>query len=79
MVPCLFLVPGMGVSPSRSVLTFVNTEEAAIVALFQQKALQVVRIGALMVNVHSAGETGRVSARADHASAENALQQAIAG
>ena len=45
MVPRLFLVPGMQVSPLRSVMTFVDTEELAIVALFQQKALQAVRIG----------------------------------
>jgi len=44
-VPRVFLVPGMQVSPSRSVLTFVDTEELEIVASFQQKALQSVRIG----------------------------------
>ncbi len=41
----VFLVPGMQVSPSRSVMAFVDTEELTIVAAFQQKALQSVRIG----------------------------------
>jgi multidrug resistance efflux pump len=45
MVPRLFLKPGMQVSPSRSVLTFVDTSELTIVALFQQKALQSTRVG----------------------------------
>jgi RND family efflux transporter MFP subunit len=51
MVPRLFLQPGMQVSPSRSVLTFVNTEDLAIVAQIQQKALQNIRPGdTAMVN-----------------------------
>jgi multidrug resistance efflux pump len=45
MVPVLFLVPGMQVSPSRSVITFVDTDELLIGALFQQKALQAVKVG----------------------------------
>ena len=45
MVPRLFLVPGMQVSPSRSVFTFVDTDQLVIGALFQQKALQAAKVG----------------------------------
>ena len=45
IVPRLFLKPGMQVSPSRSVLTFLDTGELAIGALFQQKALQSTKVG----------------------------------
>ena len=45
LVPRLFLEPGMEVSPSRSVLTFVDTGSLAIVALLQQKALPAIRAG----------------------------------
>jgi len=45
MVPRMFLVPGMQVSPSRAVFTFVNTDQLLIGALFQQKALQTVKVG----------------------------------
>jgi multidrug resistance efflux pump len=45
MVPRMILQPGMQVSPSRSVLTFVDTEALAIGAQFQQKALQNVKLG----------------------------------
>jgi len=44
-VPRVFLEPGMRVSPLESVLTFIDTEELVIIASFQQKALQNVRIG----------------------------------
>jgi multidrug resistance efflux pump len=44
-VPRVFLEPGMRVSPLKSVLTFIDTEELVIIASFQQKALQNVRIG----------------------------------
>ena len=45
MVPTFFLKKGMQVSPSRSVLNFIDTSELMIGALFQQKALQHIRIG----------------------------------
>ncbi len=45
MVPQVFLKPGMQVSPSRSVLTFVDTGELVIGAQFQQKALINVKPG----------------------------------
>jgi len=44
-VPRLFLRPGMQVSPSRAVLTFADTSKPLIGALFQQKALEKVRVG----------------------------------
>ena len=45
MVPRMFLQPGMQVSPSRSVLTFVDTAELVIGGQFQQKALINVKPG----------------------------------
>ena len=45
IVPRLFLQPGMRVDTSRSVITFVDTEQLAIVAQIQQKSLQNVRAG----------------------------------
>lgn len=45
MVPRMFLVPGMQVSPSRSVFTFVDTDQLVVGALFQQKALQAAKVG----------------------------------
>ena len=45
MVPKMFLKEGMQVSPSRSVLPFLDTEELAVGGIFQQKALEHVRIG----------------------------------
>jgi multidrug resistance efflux pump len=39
------LQPGVQVSPARSVMTFIGTEEIVIVALVKQKALQNVRLG----------------------------------
>ena len=39
VMPRMLLRPGMHVSPSRSVLTFLDTSELAIAAQFQQKAL----------------------------------------
>ena len=45
MVPKMLLKEGMQVSPSRSVLPFLDTEELAVGGLFQQKALEHVRIG----------------------------------
>ena len=45
MVPRMFLKEGLQVSPSRSVLSFVDTSELLVGALFQQKALQNVKIG----------------------------------
>ena len=44
-VPRLFLKAGMQVSASHSILTFVDTNELVIVALFQQKAIQNVKLG----------------------------------
>ena len=44
-VPAMVLDAGMQVSPSRAVLTFVDTSNLVVMALFQQKALQNVRIG----------------------------------
>jgi multidrug resistance efflux pump len=41
----LTLRPGMQVSPSRSVVTFVNTQEIFVVGLFAQKALEHVQLG----------------------------------
>jgi multidrug resistance efflux pump len=43
-VPRLFLRAGMQVSPSRSIFTFTDTEELFIGGLFQQKALQHVKV-----------------------------------
>ena len=45
MVPRMYLQPGMQVSPSRSVLTFIDTAELLIGAQFQQKALINVKPG----------------------------------
>jgi multidrug resistance efflux pump len=45
MVPRLFLKEGMQVSPSKSVMVFVDTEELMVGGLFPQKALQTVKIG----------------------------------
>jgi multidrug resistance efflux pump len=45
MVPRMFLQPGMQVSPSRSVLTFIDTAELVIGAQFQQKSLINVKPG----------------------------------
>ena len=45
MVPVLTLRDGMQVSPSRSVLVFMDKREMWISARFQQKALQTVKIG----------------------------------
>jgi multidrug resistance efflux pump len=47
LVTYLILRPGMQVSPMRSVVTFVYTDELTIVALFQQKALEHLRPGDL--------------------------------
>ena len=47
----LTLRPGMQTSPARSVATFVYTDQMVIVALFQQKALESLKIGdAVKVN-----------------------------
>jgi multidrug resistance efflux pump len=45
MTPRVILRPGMNVSPSRAVITFVDTSELAISAQFQQKALINVKAG----------------------------------
>jgi multidrug resistance efflux pump len=45
LVPRLFLEPGVQVSPGRSVMTFMNTEETFVIGLFQQVALQQVKVG----------------------------------
>lgn len=45
MAPRVILRPGMNVSPSRAVITFVDTSELAISAQFQQKALINVKVG----------------------------------
>ena len=45
VVPVLTLRDGMQVSPSRSVLLFIDDEKMWIAARFQQKALQTVKIG----------------------------------
>lgn len=45
IVPRVFLDPGMQVSPSRAVLTFIDTSELMIGAQFQQKALINVKPG----------------------------------
>jgi len=51
MVPRMFLKEGEQVSPSKSVLTFVDTSELMVGAIFQQKALQNVKIGDIaMIN-----------------------------
>ncbi len=44
-VPKLLLRSGVQVSPARSVLSFVDTKRLAIFAIFDQKALQNVRVG----------------------------------
>jgi len=45
MVPRLFLKEGVQVSPSKAVMTFLDTTELTISGLFQQAALQNVRVG----------------------------------
>ena len=51
MVPRMFLKEGLQVSPSKSVLSFIDTSELLVGALFQQKALQNVKIGdSAMIN-----------------------------
>ena len=45
LVPALLLTEGMQVSPSKSVLTFVDTTALYVSGLFSQKALQNVKIG----------------------------------
>lgn len=45
LVTILVLQPGMQASPSRSVATFVYTDQLRIVGLFAQKALQSVKVG----------------------------------
>jgi multidrug resistance efflux pump len=45
LVPALILTKGMQVSPSKAVLTFVDTSELYVSGLFDQKALQNVRVG----------------------------------
>ena len=45
MVPRMFLESGMEVSPSRSVMTFVDTSALVIGAVIQQKALPAIRMG----------------------------------
>ena len=45
VVTALSLRPGMQVSPMRSVVSFVYTEQLSIVALFQQKALENMKVG----------------------------------
>lgn len=59
IVPRLYLKPGMQVSPSRSVLTFVDNSELVIGAQFQQKAVTNVRIGDKAL-VNFPGLPGRV-------------------
>ena len=44
-VPKILLKPGVQVSPARAVLTFVDTEQLEIFAIFPQKALQNVTVG----------------------------------
>jgi multidrug resistance efflux pump len=44
-VPKLLLKPGVQVSPARSVLTFFDTEQLVIYAIFGQKALQNIEVG----------------------------------
>jgi len=44
-VPRLFLAPGQQVSPGRAVLTFMNTDRMHVSGLFQQVALQRVKLG----------------------------------
>jgi len=51
VVTFLTLRPGMQASPSRSVASFVYTDQLVIAALFQQKALESLRVGDVaMVN-----------------------------
>ena len=45
MVPRLFLKPGMQASPAKSVLAFTDTEALFVGGLFQQKAIQNVKVG----------------------------------
>lgn len=54
MVPRMFLKEGIQVSPSKSVLAFVDTTEILVGGLFEQKALQNVKIGdRATVNFHA--------------------------
>jgi multidrug resistance efflux pump len=51
MVPRLFLKSGMQVSPSKSVLAFTDTDVLFVGGLFQQKAIQNIKVGDVaMVN-----------------------------
>ena len=59
VVPVLTLRDGMQVSPSRSVLLFMDNQEMWIGARFQQKALQTVKIGD-MAKVNFPALPGRV-------------------
>ena len=45
IVPRMYLQPGLQVSPGRSVLTFMNTDFMVVTGLFQQMALQKVKLG----------------------------------
>lgn len=45
IVPRLFLKAGAQVSPSKTVMTFLDTSELAVAGLFKQGALQNVRVG----------------------------------
>ena len=45
VIAALVLRPGMQVSPMRSVVTFVYTDQLTIGALFQQKALENIKVG----------------------------------
>ena len=47
MVPRLFLKEGLQVSPSRSALAFMDTSELMVAGLYQQAALQNVKVGDL--------------------------------
>lgn len=47
VVTALMLRPGMQVSPLRSVVSFVYTDQLTVVGLFQQKALQHLKVGDL--------------------------------
>jgi multidrug resistance efflux pump len=59
MVPRLFLKEGVQVSPSKSVMAFVDTSELLVGGLFPQKALQTVKIGDT-ARVNFAALPGRV-------------------
>jgi len=58
-VPSLYLREGLQVSPGRSVMSLVDTEELMLGAVFQQKALESVKVGdKAMINF--AGLPGRL-------------------